>query len=111
METRNCRLLGHLDIPGGGQVVVQGGYVYIDHLKAPLGTSIVDVSDPQASAPVSNTEVPQGTHSHKVRVRGDIMMVNVERTSNDVYVDERGLVYLIDRHAGLDILEFSGGWN
>lgn len=47
MEARNCKLLGHLDIPGGGQVVVQGGYVYIDHLKAPLGTSIVDVSDPK----------------------------------------------------------------
>lgn len=44
-------------------------------------------------------------------MRGDIMVVNVERTSNDVYVDERGLVYLVDRHAGLDILEFSGGWN
>jgi hypothetical protein len=29
--------------------------------------------------------------------------------SNDVFVDERGLIYLIDRHNGLDILRFSTG--
>ena len=28
--------------------------------------------------------------------------------SNDVEVDERGLVYLLDRDHGLDILEFAG---
>ncbi len=29
--------------------------------------------------------------------------------SNDVFVDERGLIYLIDRHRGLEILRFSAG--
>ena len=28
--------------------------------------------------------------------------------SNDVEVDPRGLIYLIDRHANLDILEYTG---
>ena len=28
--------------------------------------------------------------------------------SNDVFVDETGLIYLVDRNEGLDILEFEG---
>ena len=28
--------------------------------------------------------------------------------SNDVFVDERGLIYMVDRNCGLDILEFDG---
>jgi hypothetical protein len=28
--------------------------------------------------------------------------------SNDVALDERGLIYLVDRHVGFDILEYEG---
>jgi hypothetical protein len=28
--------------------------------------------------------------------------------SNDVALDQRGLIYMVDRHVGFDILEFQG---
>jgi hypothetical protein len=28
--------------------------------------------------------------------------------SNDVALDARGLIYIVDRHVGFDVLEFSG---
>ncbi len=72
------RHLAKLDIPGGGQVVAEGDYAYIGHMGPPDGTSIVDVSDPRKPRIVSRIEVPSYMHSHKVRVHGDIMMVNNE---------------------------------
>ena len=76
----NVRRLGRLDIPGGGQVVVQGGYAFVGHMKPPHGTTIIDVSDP--SAPKVVAEIPTDgpySHTHKVRVVGDIMLTNVEQ--------------------------------
>src|SRR3546814_16383274 len=43
---RNIRRVAHLDLPGGGQVVVQGGYAYVGHMKPPYGTTILDVRAP-----------------------------------------------------------------
>jgi hypothetical protein len=54
--------LGHLDLPGSGQVVVQGHYAFLGHMEAPHGTTIVAV-------------------------------------------DARGVVYIVDRNCGFDILE------
>jgi hypothetical protein len=71
--------LGHLDIPGGGQVTVQGNYAYLGHMAPPHGTSIVDVSDPTKPKLVTTLEIPGHTHSHKVRVHGDVMLVNYEQ--------------------------------
>lgn len=77
---RNIRRVGHLDIPGGGQVVVKGGYAYVGHMKPPLGTSIIDVRDPAAPRVVAQVETPDGySHTHKVRVVGDLMITNVEQ--------------------------------
>ena len=76
---RNIRRLGHLDIPGGGQVVVQDGYAYIGHMKPPMGTSIIDVRDPANPKVVAHVEPPdEWSHTHKVRVAGDLMITNVE---------------------------------
>ncbi len=41
--------LGHLDLPGAGQVVVQGHHAFLGHMDPPHGTTIVDVSDPARS--------------------------------------------------------------
>ena len=43
---RNVRRLGHLDLPGAGQVTIAGNYAYVAHIpnKQDLSTSIVDVS-------------------------------------------------------------------
>lgn len=74
------RRVGSLDIPGGGQIVVQNGYAFVGHMKPPHGTTIIDVSDPAAPSVVA--ELPTDgpfSHTHKVRVAGDLMITNVEQ--------------------------------
>src|ERR1700761_8802029 len=70
--------LAKLYIPGGGQVVAEGDYAFIGHMGPPDGTSIIDVSDPRRPRVTARIEVPAFMHSHKVRVNGDVMMVNQE---------------------------------
>src|SRR6056297_1549327 len=76
---RNIRRLGHLDIEGGGEVTLQGSYAYVGHMKPPMGTSIIDVSDPANPTVVSHIDPPDWSHTHKVRVAGDLMITNVEQ--------------------------------
>ncbi len=77
--SRNLRRIGHLDIPGGGQIVVDGDTAYIGHMKPPHGTSILDVSDPTKPRLVASIDSPSPhSHTHKVRVVGDLMFTNVE---------------------------------
>jgi hypothetical protein len=86
---RNTRRIGHLDIPGGGQVVVENGYAYVGHMKPPHGTSIIDVSDPASPRVVAQITLPDSySHTHKVRVVGDLMYVNVEQ--NDRHFLRKG---------------------
>ena len=91
MEAKNCKLIGHIDIPGGGQVVAQGKQAFIGHMKSPHGTSIVDISDLKHPRLVSTIEIPEGMHSHKARVRGDIMMINVEKHGHSSQPFQGGL--------------------
>jgi len=78
--SRNIRHLGHLDIPGGGQIVVHSGYAFVGHMKPPMGTSIIDISDPSNPKVVAHVAPPDDwSHTHKVRVVGDIMITNVEQ--------------------------------
>lgn len=92
---RNIRPLGRLEIAGGGQVVVQGDYAYVGHMKPPMGTSIIDVSDPAAPRVVSHIEPPDAySHTHKVRVCGDLMITNVE-------MDRRHFLRKGERIAGI----------
>lgn len=75
-----ARHLGALDdMPGGGQVTVEGDWAYVGHMSAPHGTSIIDVSDPRAPRVVARLTCDAASHTHKVRVAGDLMIVNVER--------------------------------
>lgn len=76
------RSLAYLDIPGAGQVYVAGDYAFIGHLpnKDYLGTSIIDIRDPKNPRIVSSITLDDhGSHSHKARVIGDVMIVNHER--------------------------------
>ena len=84
---RNVRRLGHLDLPGAGQVTIAGSYAYVVHIpnKQNLGTSIVDISDPKKPRLVSTVTLDDpASHSHKVRVAGDLMVVNHERNLTPV---------------------------
>ena len=84
---RNVRRLGHLDLPGGGQVTVSGSYAYVGHIPnaQQLGTSIIDISDPRNPRLVAaiTLDDPE-SHSHKVRVVGDVMVVNHERNMSKI---------------------------
>ena len=72
----NVRHLSRMELPGGGQVVAQGKYAFVGHQHRPDGTTILDISDPRKPVIVSKlmTSHPM-SHSHKVRVVGDIMLV------------------------------------
>ena len=76
----NLKHLAGLDIAGGGQIVVQGDFAYVGHMKPPLGTSVIDVSDPENPKVVAELEVGSPwSHTHKVRVCGPRMITNVEQ--------------------------------
>jgi len=77
--SHKIKQVGRMDLPGGGLVAVENGYAYVGHMDPPYGTSIVDVRDPKHPKLVSQLKVPEGIHSHKVRVSGDVMLVNYER--------------------------------
>ena len=76
---RHLRQVGYADIPGGGQVVVEGRFAYVGHMAPPYGTTILDVGDPSQPRVLAQLQVPPDVHSHKVRVAGDFMFVNYER--------------------------------
>jgi hypothetical protein len=87
----NIKRIGHLDLEGGGQVVVQGGYAYVGHMKPPHGTTIIDIADPKKPRIVATVDAPdEYSHTHKVRVVGDLMYTNVEQ-------NERHFLRLGDR--------------
>src|SRR6185295_6258929 len=85
--TKNVTRVSRLDLQGAGQVYVDGKYAYVGHItnKEGLATSILDVSDPKN--PRVLVQLPVGdkvSHSHKARVIGDIMIVNVEQNMTGI---------------------------
>jgi hypothetical protein len=84
---RNVRRIGHLDLAGAGQVTVAGHYAYVGHIpnRRQLGTSIIDIADPANPRLVATVTLDDPTsHSHKVRVVGNLMLVNHERNMTAV---------------------------
>src|SRR6202048_3442626 len=80
----NMRLVGQNDLNGHGDcmhVNVKDGFAVVAHMgESRIGTSVVDVSDPRRPRVVAQLETPPGTHSHKVQVVGDVLLVNYERS-------------------------------
>lgn len=85
---KGVREVARLDCPGGGQIVVDGSYGYIGHMKAPNGTSIVDLHDPARPKIIAQLSVPKGLHSHKVQVANGVMLVNYEIVSKEAAAAE-----------------------
>jgi hypothetical protein len=90
------RPIGYADIKGGGQVIVRDGLCYIGHIAPPEGTTILDVSNPSAPRLVAQLQVPLDTHSHKVRVHADLMLVNKEAVNGAVPSDYVGGLMIYD---------------
>lgn len=95
------RQVGYFDCAGGGQVVVENGIAYVGHMRSPHGTSIIDVNDPANPKELATLAMPQGAHSHKVRVANGIMLVNHEAN----HADHRPLP--ADFRGGLGIYDVS----
>lgn len=86
-DTWNMRLVGQTDMNGHGDgmhINLKDGYAYVAHMgDSRVGTSIVDVSDPTRPHVVNEILTPPGTHSHKVQIVGDILVVNNERSPEE----------------------------
>lgn len=84
--SRGTRRVARMDIAGGGQVVVQGHLAFLGHMSPPDGTSILDVSDPSDPKVIAKIAPPDRfSHTHKVRVAGNLMITNVERHRRHFY--------------------------
>jgi hypothetical protein len=86
-SARKVKRIGHLDLPGAGQVTIAGHHAYVGHIpnKQNLGTSIIDIADAANPRLVAQVTLDDPTsHSHKVRVAGDVMVVNHERNPTPV---------------------------
>ena len=55
-SAKGLRQVGFFDCPGGGQIVVAGTIAFIGHMRAPAGTSIVDVADPAIASAITLTK-------------------------------------------------------
>lgn len=86
LHSANIIPLARLDIPGGGEVVLHRGHAFVGHMSPPLGTSIYDLSDPRSPRLVAQIAPNDGySHTHKVKVAGDLMITNVERHRRHFY--------------------------
>ena len=86
-SAHKVRRLAHLDVPGAGQVTITGHHAYVGHIpnKDKLGTTIIDIADPYHPRVVATITLDDpSSHSHKVRVVGDVMIVNHERNPTRV---------------------------
>ena len=78
-KSDNIAHLCRMELPGGGQIVLQGKHAFVGHQHGPEGTTLLDISDPRRPRVISQIMVPHPqAHSHKVRVVGDLMVVNSE---------------------------------
>ena len=75
----NIEHLCHMNIRGAGQVTIDGHYAYLGYQYGVEGTTILDISDPRKPKVATTIMLEdKRAHSHKVRVFGDIMIVNHE---------------------------------
>ena len=82
---KNVRLISKTKVAseGAGQIIVDNKTAYISHMKSE-GVTLVDVKDPLRPSVLSKVKPPYNTHSHKVQVFGDIMIVNNEQLDKKI---------------------------
>ena len=83
-DALQLRLVSQTDLNGHGDCMhinLKDGFAFVGHMgESRVGTSVVDVSDPRRPRVVAQLETPPGTHSHKVQVVDDVLLVNYERS-------------------------------
>jgi hypothetical protein len=108
----NVRHICRLEIPGGGQIVIQDTTAFIGHQHGPDGTTILDIADPRHPKILCKLMMTNPmSHSHKVRVIGDLMVVNseIEPGKGDrlAYVDGGFRIYDVRNKANPRLLSFT----
>ncbi|MGH9244950.1 MAG: LVIVD repeat-containing protein [Acidimicrobiales bacterium] len=82
-DIEGFRFLAHVEFDGAGdcmQIIQNGDHIYVGHMGyTGVGTSIIDVRNPRQPRVVHQLPIPANTHSHKVQIAHDIMMVNHEQ--------------------------------
>lgn len=79
LSARNVHLVGRLDLEGGGMVDVKGDIAVVGHMGPPYAATLLDVADPARPMILARIPVRTGTHSHKARLCGNLLTINVER--------------------------------
>jgi hypothetical protein len=94
----NMRLIGHSDLNGHGdgmQLMLKDYYLFVGHLGK-MGTSILDVSDPKSPQVVRQLKNPPYTHTHKVQIAGEILVINYEKLPRSSGMPERAGIQILD---------------
>ncbi len=77
------RLLARHDLGGHGdgmQVMRSGDALYVGHTGTTgMGTSVLDVADPERPVLVTQWPAPPRSHTHKVQVADGLLLVNQEK--------------------------------
>jgi hypothetical protein len=106
----NIRHLARMELPGGGQIAIQGSYAFVGHQNGPEGTTILDISDPRKPKIVSRLMTPNFvTHTHKVRVVGDLMFINSEHqpgTPRAKFTDPGFVIYDVKDKSNPKLVKF-----
>ncbi len=79
VSAKHVALVGHIGIEGGGMVDVKGSLAAVGHMGPPYATTLLDVADPANPRILSRIKARPGTHSHKARICGNTLVINVER--------------------------------
>ncbi len=109
MGSANIRHLARMSLGGAGQVTIDGNYAYLGYMYGPEGTSIVDISDPRNPQLITTIMLQnKQSHSHKVRVVGDVMVVNSEErpVTDQPYEDGGVRIYDIADKANPKLIRF-----
>ena len=99
LEQRGLELVGHSDLEGRGdgmQIMRGGDFLYVGHMgDFGVGTSVLDIADPERPRVLRQIPVPKGTHSHKVQLADGLLLANHEQYPYRVGVPESAglLVY------------------
>ena len=109
MGSPNVKHLCRMGLSGAGQVTIQGNYAYLGYMYGPEGTSILDISDPRNPKMLNTLMLAnKQSHSHKVRVVGDLMVVNSEErpVTGEPYDDGGFRLYDIADKANPKLIHF-----
>ncbi len=83
-EKHNMRLVGYHDLNGCGdgfRIDKKGDYLFVAHLNR-KAFSVLHVGNPARPELVYDEPLPPNTHSHKVQIVGDILIINNEKIGN-----------------------------